>query len=70
MSFDEELALHPASKRTLVRLRDEWPSVLRDRAHDPEPPALDWDRISSCASESSHDPAHNSENDTDYSDSD
>ena len=39
--FDEELALNLASKRILVRLRDEWSSAPRERAHDLEPLALD-----------------------------
>ena len=69
ISFDRELTLTAAGKLTQVLLQDEWPSAPRDQAHDPKPPALDWDNISMSASESSLEPAHNSENNTDYWDS-
>ena len=70
MSFDRELTLTTAGKLTQVLLQDEWPSAPQDQAHNPEPPALDWDSISASASESSLEPPHNSKNDTDYWDSD
>ena len=60
--FDRELTLTATCKLTLVLLQDEWPSAQPD-AHDPEPPTLDCDRISSSASESSLYPAHDSDND-------
>ena len=68
--FERELTLTAACKRTQVVSQDEWPSAPQDQAHDPEPPSLDLNRISSSASESSFDPAHDSENDIDYWDSD
>ena len=70
ISFDKELTLSAAGKLTQVLLQDEWPSAPRDQGHDPEPPALDWDNIPTSASESSLERAHDSENDTDYWDSD
>ena len=70
ISFDRELTRIAAGKLTQVLLQDEWPSAPRDEAHDPEPPALDWDNISTSASETSLEPAHNSDNDIDYWNSD
>ena len=70
ISLDRGLTLSAAGMLTQVLMQDEWPSAPRDQAHDPEPPALDWDNISTSASESSLEPAHDSENDSDYWDSD
>ena len=70
ISFDTELTLTTAGKLTKVLLHAEWPSAPRDQAHHPQPPVPDWDNISTSASESSLEPAHDSENDTEYWDSD
>ena len=70
ISLDRGLTLSAAGMLTQVLMQDEWPSAARDQAHDPEPPALDWDKISTSASESSMELAHDSENDCDYWDSD
>ena len=70
ISLDRGLTLSAAGMLTQVLMPDEWPSAPRDQAHDREPPAVDWDNISTSASESSLEPAHDLENDSSYWDSD